>query len=135
MKKIVYLLLFAPLFFSCEEKDKPVPAPELSGQVTGTYKINVLKVDGESYPLDRADIAVEFEKFSAEVVTGKMKVAIDGQSEPDEDLGVINLKSAGSTGVDLYEGTTKIGNVSKGNVLSIYVDFEGSQFEMLGNKR
>ena len=135
MKKVIFVLFFATLFFSCDEKDKPTPEPELSGKVTGTYKINMLKVDGESYPLDRADIIVDFEKFSSEVVTGTMKVAIDGEAEPDENLGSINLKNAGSTGVDLYEGTTKIGNVSKENVLSIYVDFEGTQFEMQGNKR
>ena len=135
MKKVIFVLFFATLFFSCDDKDKPTPEPELSGKVTGTYKINMLKVDGESYPLDRADIIVDFEKFSSEVVTGTMKVAIDGEAEPDENLGSINLKNAGSTGVDLYEGTTKIGNVSKENVLSIYVDFEGTQFEMQGNKR
>jgi len=135
MKKVIFVLFFATLFFSCDDKDKPTPEPELSGKVTGAYKITMLKVDGESYPLDRADITVNFEKFSSEVVTGTMKVAIDGEAEPDENLGSINLKNAGSTGVDLYEGTTKIGNVSKENVLSIYVDFEGTQFEMQGDKR
>ncbi|WP_221390231.1 hypothetical protein [Dyadobacter sp. NIV53] len=135
MKKVIFVLLFATLFFSCDEKNKPAPEPELSGKVTGTYKINMLKIDGVNYPLDHADITVGFEKFSSEIVTGTMKAAIDGEVEPDEDLGNINLKNAGSTGVDLYEGTTKIGNVSKENVLSIYVDFEGTQFEMQGNKR
>ena len=69
------------------------------------------------------------------VVTGTMKVKIDGDSEPNEDLGAINLKNAGSTGIDLYEGTTKIGNLSKDNVLSIFVEYEDSEFEMIANKR
>ena len=135
MKKIIFILFFAALFFSCEDKDKPVPSPELSGQVTGNYKVNSLKVDGVKYSLERAEILIELQKFSSEVVTGTMKVKIDGDSEPNEDLGAINLKNAGSTGIDLYEGTTKIGNLSKDNVLSIFVEYEDSEFEMIANKR
>ena len=135
MKKIIFILFFAALFFSCEEKDKPTPSPELSGQVIGNYKVNSLKVDGVKYSLDRAEILIELQKFSSEVVTGTMKVKIDGDSEPNEDLGTINLKNSGSTGIDLYEGTTKIGNLSKENVLSIFVEYEDSEFEMIANKR
>lgn len=135
MKKIIFILFFATLFFSCEDKDKPAPTPELSGQVIGNYKVNSLKVDGVKYSLDRAEILIELQKFSSEIVTGTMKVKIDGDSEPNEDLGTINLKNAGSTGIDLYEGTTKIGNLSKENVLSIFVEYDDSEFEMIANKR
>ena len=134
MKNFILVLFFTTLLFSCEENDKPAPSPELSGQVAGKYQVTKLKVDGVNYPLDRADIDLELEKFSSEVITGTMSVEIDGEPEPDEDLGTINLKNAGSTGIDLYEGTTKIGNL-KDKVLSIYVDFEGQQFEMLADKR
>jgi hypothetical protein len=134
MKKIFLLLSLTALFFSCEEKKDEV-APELSGQVVGTYAVTELKVDGVKYPLDKADISIILKKFSSEVVSGVMTLKLDGTSEPDENLGTINLKNAGSTGIDLYEGTEKVGNISKENVLSIYVVFEGQDFEMIAKKK
>ena len=133
MKKFIFILFFASLFFSCEEKDKP--APELSSQVVGKYTVNKLKVDGVNYPLDRAEVIVELARFGTETVTGVMKVKIDGEPEPDEEIGTLTLKGVGSIGVDIYEGTVKVGNVSKDNVLSIFVDFEGQEFEMIATKR
>ena len=133
MKKYIFILFFASLFFSCEEKDKP--APELSSQVAGRYSVNKLKVDGVNYPLDRAEVVVELAKSGSDAVTGVMKVKIDGEAEPDEEIGTLNLKGVGSTGVDIYEGTAKVGNVSRDNVLSIFVEFEGQEFEMIANKR
>jgi hypothetical protein len=74
------------------------------------------------------------QKSSAEVVTGKIKLKLDGATEPDEDLGSLALKNAGSTGIDLYEGTEKIGSV-KSNKLNIFVVFEGQEIEMIGTRQ
>ena len=134
MKKIFLILFLSTLFFACEnDKDKD-PAPELSAQVAGNYKITELNIDGTKQPLNGAVITVQLDKFSAEVVTGKMKLKLDGASEPDEDLGSIALKNAGSSGIDLYEGTEKIGSI-KANKLNIFVVFEGQEIEMIGDKQ
>lgn len=134
MKKIFLLLSLTTMFFSCEEKKNDV-GPDLSSQVTGTYAVTELTVDGVEYPLERADISIVLKKFSSEVVSGVMTLKLDGDSEPDENLGTINLKNAGSTGIDLYEGTEKVGNIDRSNVLSIYVTYEGQDFEMIAKKK
>jgi hypothetical protein len=135
MKKIFLLLLSTTLFFACEKDKDKNPAPELAAQVAGSYKVTKLEVDGQDYPLTRASVIIQIEKFSAEVITGKMKVKIDGVSEPDEDLGTLNLKNAGSTGIDIYEGTEKVGNLDKSNKLTIFVVFEGQDFEMVAERQ
>ena len=134
LKNIFVMMLLAATLFACEDKDKD-PSPELSSQVAGSYKVTKLTVDGEDYPLEvaNASIIVQLDKFSSEVVTGKMKVKIDGDSEPDEDLGTLNLKNAGSTGIDIYEGTEKVGNVKSGK-MSIFVVYGGQDFEMIAEK-
>ncbi|MCE7067957.1 hypothetical protein [Dyadobacter sp. CY326] len=134
MKKIFLILFLSTLFFACEKDKDKDPAPELSAQVVGTYKITELKIDGTKQPLEGAVITVQLDKFSSEVVTGKMKLKLDGVSEPDEDLGSIALKNAGSTGIDLYEGTEKIGSIKSGK-LNIFVVYEGQEIEMIGDKQ
>lgn len=135
LKNIFALLLLSTLMFACEDKDKDV-SPELSSKAAGIYKVTKLTVDGDDYPLEaaKAVITIQLDRFSSEVVTGKMKVKIDGDSEPDEDLGTLNLKNAGSTGIDIYEGTDKVGNV-KDNKMSIFVEYEGQDFEMIAEKQ
>jgi hypothetical protein len=134
MKKIFLILFLSTLFFACEKDKDKDPAPELSAQVVGIYKVTQLNVDGQNAPLNDAVITVQLEKFSAEVVTGKMKLRKDGVSEPDEDLGTLNLKNSGSTGIDIYEGTEKVGNV-KSNKLNIFVVFDGQEIEMIADKQ
>ena len=133
MKKIFLLLLSTTLFFACEEKDKD-PSPELSAQVAGNYKLTKLEIDGQNIPLTKASVELDFKKFSAEVVTGIISGKIDGD-EVEEDLCALNLKNAGSTGIDIYDGTEKVGNLDKSNKLSIFVEFEGQDFEMIAEKR
>ncbi len=132
-KNIFALLLLSTLMFACEEKDKDV-SPELSSKVEGSYKVTRAKVDGEERSLEGATIIVELDKFSSEVVTGKLKATIEGDREPDEDLGTLNLKNAGSTGIDIYEGIDKVGNV-KDDKLNIFVVFEGVEYEMTATKQ
>ena len=134
MKKILLILFLSTLFFACEEDKAKDPAPELAAQVAGTYKVTELNVDGTNKPLNGAAITVLLDKFSAEVVTAKMKLKLDGVSEPDEDLGTLNLKNAGSTGIDIYEGTEKVGSV-RSNKLNIFVVFDGQEIEMIADKQ
>lgn len=133
LKNIFALLLLSTLMFACEEKDKDV-SPELSSKVTGTYKVTKLKVDGKERFLNDATVIVQLDKFSSEVVTGKLKATIDGDREPDEDLGTLNLKNAGSSGIDIYEGTDKVGTV-KDNRLNIFVVFEGEELDIIAEKQ
>jgi hypothetical protein len=56
MKKIFLLLFLSTLFFACDKDKDKDPAPELSAQVTGTYKITELNIDGTTQPLDGAEI-------------------------------------------------------------------------------
>jgi hypothetical protein len=55
-------------------------------------------------------------------------------SEPDEDLGTLNLKNAGSTGIDIYEGTDKVGNL-KGSKLTVFIVLDGDEIEMIADKQ
>lgn len=134
MKKIFLILFLSTSFFACQKDKDKDPAPELAAQVAGSYKVTELNVDGVKKPLNGAVITVQLDKFSAEVVTAKMKAKIDGVSEPDEDLGTLNLKNSGSTGIDIYEGTEKVGSV-KSNKLNIFVVFENQEIEMIANKQ
>ncbi|MCF2516344.1 hypothetical protein [Dyadobacter sp. CY351] len=134
MKKIFLILFLSTLFFACQKDKDKDPAPELAAQVAGSYKVTELNVDGVKKPLNGAVITVQLDKFSAEVVTAKMKAKIDGVSEPDEDLGTLNLKNSGSTGIDIYEGTEKVGSV-KSNKLNIFVVFENQEIEMIADKQ
>ncbi|MCF2491216.1 hypothetical protein [Dyadobacter sp. CY347] len=134
MKKIFLILFLSTLFFACKKDKDKDPAPELAAQVAGTYKVTELNVDGVKRPLNGSLITVHLDKFSAEVVTAKMKAKVDGVSEPDEDLGTLNLKNSGSTGIDIYEGTEKVGSV-KSNKLNIFVVFEGQDIEMIADKQ
>jgi hypothetical protein len=134
MKKIFLILFLIPFFFACKDDKDKDPAPELSAQVAGTYKVSKLAVDGESYPLDLVEILIQLDKSAPEAVTGEMRLKIDGEAEPDSDLGTLNLKNVGSMGIDVYEGTTKVGNI-KSDVLTLFVEFEGQNFEMVANKR
>ncbi len=130
LKNIFALLLLSTLMFACEDKDKDV-SPELSSKVAGSYKVTRMTQDGEEYPLElaKAEVIVQLEKFSSEVVTGKIKLTLDGDRQPDEEVGTLTLKNAGSTGIDLYEGTEKVGNV-KDNKLNIFVIYEGEELEL-----
>lgn len=134
MKKIFLILFLSTLFFACEEDKDKDPVPELAAQVAGTYHVTKLNVDGNNRPLNGAVITVQLDKFSAEVVAAKMKLKLDGVSEPDEDLGTLNLKNAGSTGIDIYEGTEKIGSVKSGK-LNIFVVFDDQEIEMIADKQ
>nr|WP_295927146.1 hypothetical protein [uncultured Dyadobacter sp.] len=135
LKNIFVMMILAIFMFACDDKDKD-PSPELSSQVEGSYKVTKLTVDGEERSLEaaKAVIVVQLNKFSSEIVTGKMKVKIDGDAEPDENLGTLNLKNAGSTGIDIYEGTDKVGNVKSGK-MSIFVVYEGEDLEMIAEKQ
>lgn len=133
LKNIFVMMILATFMFACEDKDKD-PSPELSAQVEGSYKVTKLTVDGEERSLEDAVIIVQLNKFASETVTGKMKVKIDGDSEPDENLGTLNLKNAGSTGIDIYEGAEKVGNVKSGK-MSIFVVYEGEDLEIIAEKQ
>lgn len=135
LKNIFVMTILATFMFACDDKDKD-PSPELSSQVEGSYKVTKLTVDGKERSLEvaKAVIVVQLNKFSSEIVTGKMKVKIDGDAEPDENLGTLNLKNAGSTGIDIYEGTDKVGNVKSGK-MSIFVVYEGEDLEMIAEKQ
>ncbi|GGM76611.1 hypothetical protein GCM10010967_05270 [Dyadobacter beijingensis] len=135
LKNIFALLLLSTMMFACEEKDKDV-SPELSSKVAGSYKVTRMTEDGEEYPLERAKakVTVELEKFSAEVVTAKMTLSLDGVRQPDEEVGTLTLKNAGSTGVDIYEGTDKVGNVKDGK-LNIFVIYDGAEIEVTATKQ
>ncbi|MCF0071898.1 hypothetical protein LZD49_15580 [Dyadobacter sp. CY261] len=135
LKNIFALLFLSTLMFACDDKDND-PSPELSSKVAGSYKVTRMLEDGEEYPLElaKAIVIVQLDKFTSEVVTAKMKVTIDGDREPDEEIGTLNLKNAGSTGIDIYEGTDKVGNVKDGK-LNIFVVFEGAEYEMTATKQ
>jgi hypothetical protein len=135
LKNIFALLLLSTLMFACEEKDKDV-FPELSSKVAGSYKVTKMTNNGEEYPLElaKAVVIVQLDKFSSEVVSAKMKLTLDGDRQPDEEVGTLTLKNAGSTGIDLYEGADKVGNV-KDDKMSIFVVFEGEELELTATKQ
>ena len=133
LKNIFVMMILAIFMFACEDKDKD-PSPELSAQVEGSYKVTELTVDGKERSLEDAVIIVQLNKLASETVTGKMKVKIEGDSEPDENLGTLNLKNAGSTGIDIYEGAEKVGNVKSGK-MSIFVVYEGEDLEIIAEKQ
>ena len=132
MKNFFFIALVA-LFFSCETPKGA--APELSSRVEGTYKATKLTSDGVILSLENAELVIVLEKSSPETVHGIMKLKLNGASEPDDSIGTLLLKDAGSSGVDLYEGNLKVGNVSKSNQLTVAVVSDGTAVKVLAEKK
>jgi len=135
MKKFFVLLIPAGLLFSCVkwEESKP-PAPDPAAQIAGNYKVTTLEIDGKNVPLKDAGICFELDRFSAQIVTGRMKVTLGDDREPDEILGKLHLSSTGSSGFDLYEHTKKIGSIDEASTLLISVLFKGKAIQIAALK-
>lgn len=138
MKKLLLLLTLTIFIFSCTDKDKkdPEPAPELSTLVQGSYKATKLKIDGENKPLiNGRSITMVFTKSTATEVNGIMKYTTEDGDSGAEDLGDVLLKDKGDNGIDLYDGSEKVGNVSKDNLLTVSVFSDGSQIDIVATKK
>ncbi|WP_254562464.1 hypothetical protein [Dyadobacter diqingensis] len=138
MKKLLLLLTLTTFIFSCTDKDKkdPEPAPELSTLVQGSYKATKLKIDGENKPLvNGRSITMVFTKSTATEVNGIMKYTTEDGDSGAEDLGDVLLKDKGDNGIDLYDGSEKVGNVSKDNLLTVSVFSDGSQIDIVATKK
>lgn len=134
MKKFLLMgLIFVSLAGCKKDKD---PEPDLATRASGTFiaskfiygGVNILLING-------TEIAIVFQKASAETVTGTIKFKVEGEVQPDEPLGMLTVKDAGASGVDLYESSTRIGNVSKDNQLTLSGDAEGVFFEIVAKKQ
>jgi len=134
MKKIILLLTLVAFTFSC--KDKNDPEPELSSRVQGTYKATKLRIDGTNVPLTEGrSITLVLSKTTANEVNGVMKyTTADGDSGAD-DLGDVTLKDKGENGIDLFDGSEKVGHWSKDNILTVTVIDEGSEVEIIASKK
>lgn len=131
--KNFFLIVLIVTLFSCETPGEA--APELSARVEGTYKATRLTSDGVILSLENAELLIVLEKSSSETVNGIMKLKLNGTAEPDDSIGTILLKDAGSSGVDLYEGAVRVGNVSKSNQLTVAVVSEGATVKILAEKQ
>lgn len=58
----------------------------------------------------------------------------DGDSGAD-DLGDVTLKDKGENGIDLFDGSEKVGHWSKDNILTVTVIDEGSEIEIIASKK
>lgn len=136
MKKLLFLVFIIAGLQGCK-KDKDEPAPELSARAAGTYKASKLTYGGVDLPITTAgsELLIVLEKAGSETVTGKMKLKIDGESEPDESLGTLILKDAGDSGIDLYESSVRVGNISKSNQLTISAADEGIAIEVVAQRQ
>lgn len=138
MKKLLLLLTLTTFVFSCKDKDKkdPEPAPELSTRVEGSYKATKLTMNGEDQALiNGRSITMVFTKSTANEVTGIMKYTTEDGDSGAEDLGDVILKDKGDNGIDLYDGSEKVGNVSKANILTVSVISDGSQIDIIATKK
>ena len=131
--KNFFLIVLIAFFFSCETPSDVTP--ELSSRVEGTYKATKLTSDGTILSLENVELLIVLEKSSPETVNGIMKLKLNGASEPDDSIGTLLLKDAGSAGVDLYGGNLKVGNVSKSNQLTVAVISDGTAVKVLAEKR
>jgi hypothetical protein len=135
MKTLLLLLTLITFTFSCTDKDKKDPEPELSTRIQGSYKATRLKIDGENKPLvDGRSITMVFTKTTATEVTGIMKYTTEDGDSGAEDLGDVILRDKGDSGIDLFDGPEKVGNVSKDNILTVSVFSDGSQVDIVATK-
>lgn len=134
MKKFLLIgLIFVSLAACKKDKD---PEADLATRASGTFTASKFTYGGVNIPLvSGTELTIVFQKATAETVTGTLKLKIDGQAEPDESLGTLSVRDAGSSGVDLYENTTRVGNVSKDNQLTLSGDAEGVFFEIIARKQ
>lgn len=134
MKKIL-LLAFILLSLEGCKKDKD-PAPDLATKASGSFIASKFIYAGMNIPLvNGTEMIIVFQKAGAETVTGVMRYKVEGEAQPEESLGTLTVKDAGQSGVDLYEGSTRVGNVSNENQLVLSGDAGGLFFEITAKKQ
>jgi len=134
MKKLMLMVLLFSGLAGCK-KDKD-PEPDLAARASGTFIASKFTYGGVNIPLvSGTEIAIVIQKATPETVTGTLRLKVEGETQPEESLGTLTVKDAGSSGVDLYESSTRIGNVSKDNRLTLSGDAEGVFFEIIAQKQ
>lgn len=132
-KNLLIVLIFVGLAACKKDKD---PQADLASRASGTFIATKFTYAGMNIPLSGGtEISIVFQKTTAETVAGTLKAKVDGEVQPEESLGTLTVKDAGSSGVDLYESTTRVGNVSKDNRLTLSGDSEGAFFEIIAQKQ
>ncbi len=135
MKKFLLMgLLFISLVAGCK-KDKD-PAPELAARASGTFTATKFIYGGVNIPLvSGTELTIILQKATAETINATLKAKIEGEVLPDESVGPLTVKDAGSSGVDLYEGSSRVGNLSKDNQLTLSGNSDGFFFEIIAQKQ
>ncbi len=130
---MIGLILFS--IAGCK-KDKKDPEPELAARASGTFTASKFTYGGVNIPLvSGTEIIIVLQKATSETVTGTMKYKIGGQAQPDEALGTLIVKDAGGSGVDYYESSSRVGNLSKDNQLTLSGNADGAFFEIIATKQ
>lgn len=134
MKKFLLMGLMLISLTACK-KDKD-PQADLATRASGTFTASKFSYAGINIPLvGGTEITIVFQKATTESVTGTLKLKIEGESQPEESLGTLTVKDAGSSGVDLYESSTRVGNVTKDNQLTLSGNADGAFFEIIARKQ
>ncbi|GAA4438763.1 hypothetical protein GCM10023091_19770 [Ravibacter arvi] len=136
MKKILFLALILMSLAGCK-KDKDNPAPELSARIAGTYKAIKLTYGGIDIPLTAAsqsELTITVDKSGADAITGKIKIKLEGQVTEDT-FGPLNLKDSGDGGVDIYESSQKVGNISKTHLMNITSEEDGVEMNIIAQRQ
>lgn len=134
MKKFLFIgLIFVSLAGCKKNKDAE---PDLATKASGTFVASKFTYGGVNIPLvSGTELTIVIQKATEETVTGTLRLKVEGEVQPEESLGTLTVKDAGSSGVDLYESGTRIGNVSKDNRLTVSGDAEGVFFEIIAQKQ
>ncbi|WP_367913954.1 hypothetical protein [Leadbetterella sp. DM7] len=134
MKKILLTGLIFVSLAGCK-KDKDTE-PDLAARAAGTYTASKFTYAGTNIPLvGGTELVIVIQKATAESVTGAMKYKLEGKAQPDEPLGTLTVKDAGSSGIDFYEGSARVGNLSKDNLLTVSGSADGLYFEIIAQKQ
>ena len=135
MKKFLLMGLLFVSLAACKKDKDPEPG-DLATRASGTFIATKFVFDGENIPLGGGtELAIVIQKATAETVNATIRLKVQGQSEPEQSLGTFTVRDAGSSGVDLYSGTVRVGSISKDNQLSISGEDEEGAFEIIAKKQ
>ncbi|MCD8539357.1 MAG: hypothetical protein LRY55_06035 [Leadbetterella sp.] len=135
MKKILLMsLLFVSLTAGCK-KDKD-PEADLATKASGTFNATRFILGETNIPLGGGtELSIVIQKATAETVTGVIRFRLQGVPQDDVNAGTLTVKDAGPSGVDLYESSTRVGNVSKDNQLTLSGNAEGQFYEIIASRQ
>lgn len=143
MKKIILLFVFITFLSSCG-KEEPIVEPALADKIAGKYTLSSFDWNGIKVTLPNKNQAGE--EISANITVFRiLETKVDmtlnlvtkktnGNSETiTNKFSGLLLKNAAANGIEIYDNTTKVGNILNGS-MNLTLQDQQSKFIIIAKK-